>query len=107
MISTRPAKGQGWNTLLRIKRHQKRSSKGQTRNSRKAKKTADPKFPNRVGVQNNGCLNLKRLEESDQDHLIILQRQLLKKRPKYIVKAIVPWNRKYRRMMKKNHCKWL
>lgn len=103
VTGARHAKGQGSYTLLKIKRHQKRSSKGDSRNSRKAKKASDP---DRVLVQNNGCLNnLRWKEKSDQNYLIILQKRSLKKKTKYIVKAIVPWNRRYRRMMKKNHCK--
>lgn len=88
-------------TLLKIKR-QKKSGKTGSRTSRKTKKSADN--PDRVLVPQSGCRDLKYRVKEGQTYLIILDKKSGKK-TKYIVKAIVPWNKRHRRLTRRNNCK--
>ena len=87
-------------TLLKIK--VKKSGKSGIRNSGKAKKTADT--PDRVLVPQKGCRRLSYRVQEGQTYLIILDKKPGKK-IKYIVKAIVTWNRRHRRVLRRNNCK--
>ncbi|KAL9978454.1 hypothetical protein ACROYT_G015971 [Oculina patagonica] len=91
-------------TLLKIKDKKKSGKVGSrtSRNSRKDRKTADS--PDRVLVPQSGCRDLKKRVMEGQTYLIILDKRSGKK-TKYIVKAIVPWNRRHRRVMRRNNCK--
>jgi len=102
--SIRDARGQGSYTVLKIKRHQKKSGRMGSRSSRKAKKTSDN--PERVLVRQTECRNEEKTLKEGHSYLIVLDKRSLKKKTKYIVKAIVPWkNKKYRKLMRRNHCK--
>ena len=75
-----------------------------SRSSRKAKKTSDN--PERVLVRQTECRNEEKTLKEGHSYLIVLDKRSLKKKTKYIVKAIVPWkNKKYRKLIRRNHCK--
>ena len=89
------AKTQGYGTLIKLKRHQRR----------KVKKTND--FPDRVLVDNDGgCQgDLREHVRTGHQYLIMLEKiSPSKKKSKYIVSAIVPWNKKYRSYTRRPYC---
>ncbi|XP_015754654.1 PREDICTED: secreted frizzled-related protein 1-like [Acropora digitifera] len=105
VIRIAKARTHGFRTLIKLKQHQKRlNGKTGQRRTRKVKKTAE--FPDRVLVpgENGGCRNLKERLDRDQHHLVMIAKQFSKRKTRYIVTAIVPWNKKYKRFTKKPNC---
>lgn len=103
VTNIRDAKGQGSDTVLKIRRNRKTSGRTGPQNSRKTKKTSES--IERVLVPENGCPNLKSVVKTEHSYLIILNKRSLKKKTKYIVKAIVPWKRTYKKLVRRSHCR--
>lgn len=90
--------------LIRFKKHKKSGKQRSTRNSRKALKKATDNF-DRALIPKKSCRNLSRLRVNEP-YLIIVDKKQGKKTVRYIVKAIVPWNKRHRKLTKKsNVCK--
>lgn len=96
----REAKG-----LLRFKRYKKSGKQRSTRNSRKSGKKAADSIE-RALVKGHCRKSVLSKVKKNETYLIIVDLKPSKKTVRYVVKAIVPWNRKFRDLTKKsNVCK--
>lgn len=91
--------------MLRFKKHKKSGKQRLTRNSRKSGKKAADSLE-RAFLPKNRCRNVSSRVKINETYLIIVEKRQGKKAVRYFVKAIVPWNKRYRKLTKKsNVCK--